>query len=177
MDFGIHITESHFKEFNKVVCANVSMMKGVKPFHILTNIIFVLFVLVSLLFYFEAYKFIHFSLNGGLLNALFGSAILFFAWLISSWKYKINYLRACAKPEGTILGDIAITFDEKGITEKSINHLFFCNWDSINKIIQTKNLIIFLTDPVKGIIVPNDENSNQRAEIIEYVKTKTNKDL
>ena len=177
MDLTIHVTEKHFQEFNKIVCADVSKMKGVKPLYVLTNVLFFMFVLISLLFYLESYKFINFSSNNGLLNALWGSSILFFSWLISSWRYKLNYLKACVTPAGTILGDMVISFDDDGVSEKGINHSLFYSWDSISKVIETKNLIIFLTDPVKGIIVPNDESSIKREEIIEYVKTKTNKDL
>ena len=177
MDLTIHVTEKHFQEFNKIVCADVSKMKGVKPLYVLTNVLFFMFVLISLLFYLESYKFINFSSNNGLLNALWGSSILFFSWLISSWRYKLNYLKACVTPAGTILGDMVISFDDDGVSEKGINHSLYYSWDSISKVIETKNLIIFLTDPVKGIIVPNDESSIKREEIIEYVKTKTNKDL
>ncbi len=59
-----------------------------------------------------------------------------------------------ASESGTMLGEITHTISASGVSEVGVRHRFKCSWEAVTEVIETPNLIIFFTDPAKGVMFP-----------------------
>ena len=168
------LTQAHYVEFQKYVTK--SLLKHPKIWWLYqgAGFCFALFLIVFVLYVVESIKTLQGEMSSGAFNALVVCALGLSGWLILSNLVKGTIAKAGAVEGGTMIGPVSHSLSQSGIVEEGENYRFDCSWKAIREIKETSNLVILLTDPAKGVMIPVDDDS-RRAEIIQFANENLSK--
>ena len=113
-----------------------------------------LFIFSFVAFAIESYKLVGSHPSQPLTTALILAVVSIIVWFILSRFLQKSVMSMGASESGTMLGEITHTISASGVSEVGVRHRFKCSWEAVTEVIETPNLIIFFTDPAKGVMLP-----------------------
>ncbi len=161
------LTQSDYIEFQKHVTKDLLNHPKVRWLYQGAGLCFMLCLGVMVLYIIESIRTLEGEISSGAMNALIVCGLALVGWFILMSLVKIQLAKAGAIEGGTMIGPVTHSLTESGIVEKGENHRFECSWSSIIAIKETPNLVILLTDPAKGVIIPVNDIS-KRDETIQF---------
>ncbi len=145
------LTREHHLEFQKYIWARLLNQPAVKRWH--RGVSSTLFIAMAAFVVFAIdFAGSHPSLRMSVF--LITAVVSIFGWYISGRLFQEFATRRWTSGTGTMLGETTQTISDSGILEVGLRHRFECSWKAVTDVIETPNLIIFLTDPAKGIMCP-----------------------
>ncbi len=148
------LTREHYLEFQKYICGRLMKQPTVKRWQIGALVSLWFFIFSFVLFAIESYKLVSSYPSQSLTNALILAVASIIVWFILSRFLQKSVMSMGASESGTMLGETTHTISAAGVSEVGIRHRFKCSWEAVTEVIETPNLIIFLTDPAKGVMCP-----------------------
>lgn len=157
--YKFEFTRDHFLELQKYIWARMlndpSTWKGQKA------------ISLSLSFAIAAFAVFLIDLLGSQLTIRMGvslsiAIVLFIGWFFAIRIFQTYVAGTGLSETGTILGIATLSISDNGISQVGARYRFDCSWEAVSDVLETPNLVVFLTDPVKGIVfprtaVPDDE--------------------
>lgn len=165
------LTLEHYLEFQAHVCAALVKQPPVKKWHFGAIISLWLFLAGFILFALESYEYVGNQPSSALNNALILTIMSLIAGFVLNRKLQKSAMSGGASSTGTMLGSTTLVVSPLGVTEIGENHKCDFSWKSISEIIETPSLLVFLTDPVKGVMLPRASiPSNEYESLVKYGK-------
>ena len=168
------LTQSHYIEFQKHVTKALLKHPKVRWLYQGAGFCFMLFLGVMVLYIIESIRTLEGEISSGAMNALIVCGLALVGWFVLMSLIKVQLAKAGAIEGGTMIGPVTHSLTKSSIIEEGENYRFQCSWSSIIGIKETPNLVILLTDPAKGVMIPITDIS-KRDEIIQFANQNISK--
>ena len=149
--YKTEITPDHFIELQELLWSKMRNETHVKRLH--RNISLILLV--------SAAAFVVFAIDFVSSDPPFRqsfflavSVVSLVVWSLSARWHHAFAMRKWVSGSRTILGKVTLNISDTGILEVGSQHRSECRWDAVGEVIETANMIIFLTDSTKGFLCP-----------------------
>lgn len=75
-------------------------------------------------------------------------------------------MRKVASDIRTMIGDVTQTISATGVLQVGKYYRSECSWEAVSEVIETSNLLVLLTDPVKGFMFPRASIPDEEYEAL-----------
>lgn len=149
--YQIEITAEHFVELQALLWSMMKSQPEIQKWHGRVNLLLVVSIAALLIF---AVDFLRNDPPARQFTFLVVAVIFLVGWSMAlRWHYTFS-MKQWAAQSHTILGKETLTVSDDGIATIGVLHRAECSWDAVVGILETENLVVFLTDPTKGYICP-----------------------